>query len=202
MAQSRVHRTHRIGEICVRQAGSRVRVAGFVHRKRSLGSVVFVELRDASGVIQCVVEANCPVFQSISALKLESVVSFDGDVALRESEHVNPELPTGAVELRVTAVDVHSVPESLPFPVASTSELPEELRLTYRHLDLRRARVHDNVLLRSRIIARLRQLCWERGFVELQTPILTSSSPEGARDFLVPSRLHRGRFYALPQAPQ
>jgi len=196
------YRSHHAGELGEGDAGHSVRVAGFVHNKRELGSLVFLELRDATGTLQCVVERTDAAFEHVRALTLESVVSITGNVVLRAEHARNVRLKTGRIELAVAAVELLSAAGELPFAVHDASDAPEELRLRYRFLDLRRERVHANVRLRSQVVAWLRQTLSERGFLEIQTPILTASSPEGARDFLVPSRLQPGKFYALPQAPQ
>jgi aspartyl-tRNA synthetase len=173
-----------------------------VHRKRDHGQLLFVDLRDHYGVTQCVVDVTSPIFGEVEALKLETVVAVAGEVKRRTPDTVNAELPTGAVEIAVRGVEVLGTAEQLPFPVNADTDTPEDLRLRYRFLDLRHERIHRNVVLRSRVIASIRRRMTEQGFTELQTPILTSSSPEGARDYLVPSRLYPGSFYALPQAPQ
>jgi aspartyl-tRNA synthetase len=184
-------------------AGAEVRLAGWVHRKRDHGHLLFIDLRDHAGITQCVLEAGSPAFATAEGLRLESVVSVAGKVVARSPATVNSALPTGEIELIASAIEVLSVAEPLPFQVNGTQEqIPEEQRLRYRFLDLRRERLHRNVVLRSRVTNSLRRRMTEQGFIEFHTPILTSSSPEGARDFLVPSRLHPGKFYALPQAPQ
>jgi aspartyl-tRNA synthetase len=196
------YRTHTCGELRIGDVGRAVRLSGWVHRKRDHGQLVFVDLRDNYGLTQCVVNAASPSFDAASALRLESVVTMTGTVAARGAEAVNPRLATGEVELAVDDVVVQSAAEPLPLQVNADSEFPEDTRLRYRFLDLRREALHRNILLRSRVIASIRRRMIEAGFVEFQTPILTSSSPEGARDYLVPSRVHPGQFYALPQAPQ
>ncbi|MET0389971.1 MAG: aspartate--tRNA ligase, partial [Polyangiales bacterium] len=196
------YRTHHAAELDPALAGATVRVAGFVHAKRELGQITFLEVRDASGVVQCVIERGHPAFPTLRTLSLESSVSVAGQLALRAESARNPKLASGAVELLVTSVDVLSVAAELPFAVRDELDAPEELRLRHRFLDLRRARVRRNVELRSRVAAWLRAQLGALGFIEIHTPILTASSPEGARDFLVPSRLSPGKFYALPQAPQ
>jgi len=196
------YRSHRVGDVSNAAAGARVRLAGWVHRKRSLGSVIFLELRDGTGVVQCVLEQGAAAFEVAEQLPLESVVSVAGALALRAERARNPRLATGEIEIHLDAIEVLSRAAQLPFPIHEDSPVPEELRLRHRYLDLRRARTRQNVLLRARVIARLRELMAAGGFVEFQTPILTASSPEGARDFLVPSRVHPGKCYALPQAPQ
>ena len=194
------YRTHTCGELRASDINKEVKIAGWIHRKRNLGNLCFIDLRDHFGITQCVVDSSSDLFAEIEGLRPESVVGFSGVVIARES--VNKNMPTGDIEIKVNALEIHSRAEVLPFQVAIEDEAPEELRLRYRFLDLRKERIHNNMLIRSKVIERSRQLMREQGFVEYQTPILTSSSPEGARDFLVPSRLNAGKFYALPQAPQ
>jgi aspartyl-tRNA synthetase len=197
------YRSHRVAELKPEHVGRYVTLAGWIERKRSLGSVVFVELRDAGALVQCVVEAaSADAFQALSAARVESVVSVSGVLTERPDGTHNERQERGAFELRTERAEVLSEADVLPFAITSDTEPPEELRLRYRYLDLRRVRLRRNLLLRARLVTRLRQLLGERDFIEITTPILTSSSPEGARDFLVPSRLHPGKFYALPQAPQ
>ena len=178
------------------------RLAGWVHRKRDHGNLVFVDLRDHYGVTQCVIDAASPVFAQVDTLRPETVITVSGEVVPRAPDAINPRLATGAVELAVRELTVLSAAEPLPLQVASDAEFPEETRLRHRFLDLRREKLHANIVLRSRVIASIRRRMIDGGFTEFQTPILTSSSPEGARDYLVPSRVHPGMFYALPQAPQ
>ncbi|MGD9615821.1 MAG: aspartate--tRNA ligase [Alphaproteobacteria bacterium] len=196
------YRTHTCGALRLGDAGVTARLAGWVHRKRDHGQLLFVDLRDHYGITQCVIDVSSPLFAQVDGLRLESVVSFTGRVVKRSPDTVNPNLPTGEVELVIDAYELLSAAEPLPFPVNSDAEYPEEMRLAHRFLDLRRERVHANIMLRSLVIASIRRRMIEQGFNEFQTPILTASSPEGARDYLVPSRLHPGTFYALPQAPQ
>src|SRR3954464_13901290 len=196
------YRTHTCGELRLGDAGVTARLAGWVHRKRDHGQLLFVDLRDHYGVTQCVIDISSPLFAQVDGLRLESVVSFTGKIVERSPDTVNPNLATGEVELVIDAYELLSSAEPLPFPVNSDAEYPEEMRLAYRFLDLRRERVHANIMLRSDVIASIRRRMIAQGFSEFQTPILTASSPEGARDYLVPSRLHPGTFYALPQAPQ
>jgi aspartyl-tRNA synthetase len=196
------YRTHTCGELRSTHVGHSARLSGWVHRKRDHGNLLFVDLRDHYGITQCVVNAASPSFEAASALRPESVVTMSGTVVARGADAVNPKLPTGEVELAVDDVTVESVAEPLPLQVAGETEFPEETRLRYRFLDLRREKLHRNIALRSRVIASIRRRMIAAGFTEFQTPILTSSSPEGARDYLVPSRVHPGKFYALPQAPQ
>jgi aspartyl-tRNA synthetase len=196
------YRTHTCGALRIADVGTPARLSGWVHRKRDHGQLLFIDLRDHHGVTQCVVNAASPSFAAASALRLESVVTMSGTVVARGADAVNPKLPTGEVELAVDDLTVESSADTLPLQVASDAEFPEETRLRYRFLDLRRERLHRNIVLRSQVIASIRRRMIAAGFTEFQTPILTSSSPEGARDYLVPSRIHPGKFYALPQAPQ
>jgi aspartyl-tRNA synthetase len=196
------YRTHTCGELRAPHVGETVRLAGWVHRKRDHGNLVFVDLRDHFGLTQCVIDAASPVFAEVDALRPETVISVEGAVVPRAADAVNPRLATGEIELAVRSLAVLSVAEPLPLQVATEAEFPEDVRLRHRYLDLRREKLHNNIVLRSRVIASIRRRMIEAGFTEFQTPILTSSSPEGARDYLVPSRVHPGMFYALPQAPQ
>src|SRR5688572_3820826 len=196
------YRTHKNDELRPEHVGLNVRVSGWVHRKRDHGNLLFIDLRDHYGVTQAVFTPDSDAFKSAEMVKLESVISVSGRVIARTEENINPALPTGRVEVVATRLEVLSAAEVLPFQVAGTQEIPEEQRLRYRFLDLRREKIHANVVLRSKVISSIRRRMVEQGFLEYQTPILTSSSPEGARDYLVPSRIHPGRFYALPQAPQ
>jgi aspartyl-tRNA synthetase len=196
------YRTHTCGELRVEHAGAAARLSGWVHRTRDHGNLLFVDLRDHYGLTQCVVDISSPVFAQLEEVGNESVITVTGTVTRRTEDTVNPNIPTGEVELRVETVEVQAVAAPLPMPVNQDAGYPEDIRLRYRFLDLRREELHRNIVLRSRVIASIRQRMIEGGFTEFQTPILTSSSPEGARDFLVPSRLHPGQFYALPQAPQ
>ncbi|MDE1967354.1 MAG: aspartate--tRNA ligase [Alphaproteobacteria bacterium] len=197
-----LYRTHNCGALRRDHEGKTARLSGWVHRKRDHGQLLFVDLRDHFGVTQCVIDVASPLFKQADALKLESVVTVTGKVVRRSPETVNPKLPTGEVELQIAELAVQSDAEPLPFPVNAEAEYPEDMRLKYRFLDLRRESVHANIVLRAHVIASIRRRMIEAGFTEFQTPILTASSPEGARDYLVPSRLHPGTFYALPQAPQ
>jgi aspartyl-tRNA synthetase len=196
------YRTHTCGELRVGDVGRTVRLSGWVHRKRDHGGLLFLDLRDNFGLTQVVLHAGSPHLAAAEALRLESVVTVTGHVVARAASAINPKLATGEIEVEVDDLVVQSVADPLPLPVNTDGELPEETRLRYRFLDLRREKVHRNVLLRSRVIASIRRRMLELGFTEFQTPILTASSPEGARDYLVPSRIHPGNFYALPQAPQ
>ncbi len=196
------YRSHTCDAIRPDHVGQTVRLAGWINRKRDHGHLLFIDLRDHYGITQCVLESSDPIFAKIEKLRLESVISVTGQVVARTPETLNPDLATGAVELKVSDCAVLSAADELPLPVASEQEYPEDIRLKYRFLDLRRERLHRNMVLRSAVISSLRRRMIEQGFMEFQTPILTASSPEGARDFLVPSRLHPGKFYVLPQAPQ
>jgi len=196
------YRTHTCGALRLPDAGRPARLSGWVHRKRDHGQLLFIDLRDHYGITQCVIDVSSPLFPAVDALRLESVVTVTGRVAARSTDTINPKLDTGQVELAIAALEIQSAAEPLPFPVNTEAEYPEDMRLAYRFLDLRRERMHANIVLRSSVIASIRRRMIEQGFTEFQTPILTASSPEGARDFLVPSRLHPGEFYALPQSPQ
>ena len=194
------YRTHTCGELRREDAGKQVKLAGWIHRKRNLGNLCFVDLRDHYGITQCVVDSSSDLFEKIENTRVESVVGFVGEVAVRES--INKNMPTGEIELKAKSMVVYSAADVLPIQVFGEDDAPEELRLKYRFLDLRKERIHNNIILRSKVIAEMRRLMTEQGFTEYQTPILTASSPEGARDFVVPSRINPGKFYALPQAPQ
>jgi aspartyl-tRNA synthetase len=196
------YRTHTCGALRAADTGKTVRLSGWIHRKRDHGGLMFVDLRDHYGLTQLVLDPETPGFELVERLRAESVIRIDGEVVARSPETVNSTLPTGEIEVRVTGVDVLGAAEELPVPVFGEPDYPEELRLKYRFLDLRRDTLHKNIVLRSNVISSIRRRMTDRGFMEFQTPILTASSPEGARDFLVPSRLHPGKFYALPQAPQ
>jgi aspartyl-tRNA synthetase len=196
------YRTHNCGQLRSSQAGQSVKLSGWVYRKRDHGNLLFVDLRDHYGVTQVVVDRDSSAFALIEGLKLESVVAVDGKVLCRGSDKINPELPTGEIEVKASQVELLSEASELPFPIFGNAEYPEDIRLRNRFLDLRREKLHQNIVLRSQVIASLRRRMIDEGFTEFQTPILTASSPEGARDFLVPSRVHHGKFYALPQAPQ
>ncbi len=196
------YRTHNCGQLRLSDSGTTVRLSGWVHRKRDHGQLLFVDLRDHHGLTQCVIDSSSPLFKSADALRVESVVTVTGTVKARSPETVNAKLATGEIELVISELTLQSEAETLPFPVNTEADYPEDMRLKYRFLDLRREAVHANIMLRSRVIASIRRRMIDQGFTEFQTPILTASSPEGARDYLVPSRLHPGEFYALPQAPQ
>ena len=196
------YRTNTCGELRKGNVGQSVRLSGWVHRVRDHGGLLFIDLRDHYGITQCVVDPNSPAFAEAERLKPEWVVRIDGDVVARSPETINPNLLTGEVEVKAKAIEMLSEANELPLPVFGEPDYPEEMRLNYRFLDLRRESLHRNIMTRQAIIWSLRNRMREAGFFEFQTPILTASSPEGARDYLVPSRVHPGKFYALPQAPQ
>lgn len=196
------YRTHTCGELRSTHSGLVARLSGWVFRKRDHGSLLFIDLRDRYGVTQVVIQPDCLFFELSRRIKLESVITVTGTVRRRSEDTINAKIPTGEVELLATEFEVLSYAENLPFQIDTNDDLPEELRLKYRFLDLRREKMQSNILLRSNVIWDIRQRMIAHGFIEFQTPILTSSSPEGARDFLVPSRIHHGKFYALPQSPQ
>ncbi len=196
------YRTHTCAALTASNVGDIVRLSGWVHRKRDHGGVLFVDLRDHYGITQIVADSDSPALSTLESLRVESVVTIDGLVKARSEATVNPNLATGAIEIFAQGANVQSHAQELPMPVAGDQEYPEDIRLRYRFLDLRRERLHQNIMLRSKVISSIRQRMIGQGFTEFQTPILTASSPEGARDYLVPSRVHPGKFYALPQAPQ
>ena len=196
------YRTHNCAALRSQDVGSTVKLSGWIHSKRDHGGLLFIDLRDHFGITQIVIPANSPLMNTAERLRVESVICITGKVVAREGETVNPKLPTGQIEIQAENLEIISEADVLPFQVTGNENYPEDLRLKYRYIDLRRERVHRNLMLRSNIIASLRHRMIEQGFTEFQTPILTASSPEGARDFLVPARLHPGKFYALPQAPQ
>ena len=197
------YRTHNCNQLRLEDAGSKVSLAGWINRKRDHGNVLFVDLRDHYGVTQCVIEkTNTKLLNLVDSLRVETVIKIDGTVIKREPDTINKSLNTGTIEIAVDNVEVLSEAKELPMPVFGENDYPEEIRLKYRFLDIRREELHKNIVLRSSIISHIRKLMSDAGFLEMQTPILTASSPEGARDYLVPSRIHPGKFYALPQAPQ
>ena len=196
------YRTHTCAALRAADAGQPARLSGWVHAKRDHGGLLFIDLRDHYGITQCVFAAGSLAFEAIDSVRAESVITVTGTVVTREAGTVNPKLPTGEIELKVADLTVQSHAEVLPMQVAGDEKFPEDIRLRYRFIDLRREKVHRNMILRSNVITSIRRRMIESGFLEYQTPILTASSPEGARDFLVPARNHPGKFYALPQAPQ
>ena len=196
------YRTHSCGALRASDVGATVRLSGWVHRKRDHGNLLFIDLRDHFGLTQCVVDTESPHFKALEGIRVESVITVTGKAIARSAETVNPKLPTGEIEVGVEDAIIQSRADLLPLQVSSDADSAEDIRLRYRFLDLRREKIHKNILLRSSVISSLRRRMLDQGFTEFQTPILTASSPEGARDFLVPSRLHPGTFYALPQAPQ
>ena len=197
------YRTHNCNELKESDENKDVILAGWINRKRDHGNVLFIDLRDHYGVTQCVIEkTNTKLLKEFESLRAESVIKIHGKVIKRDKETINESLVTGKIEISVDALEVLSAANELPMPVFGENDYPEEIRLKYRFLDIRREELHNNIVLRSSIISYIRELMSEAGFLEMQTPILTASSPEGARDYLVPSRIHPGKFYALPQAPQ
>jgi len=196
------YRTHTCSELTKKEAGKTVKLSGWIHRKRDHGNLLFFDLRDHYGLTQCVTENSGNFFKEIEKIKPESVVCVSGKVVKRSTDTINKDLFTGEIEIIVSSFEVLSAAKDLPMPVFGEQDYPEETRLKYRFIDLRRQEMHDNIILRSKVISFIRNKMIKEGFLEFQTPILTASSPEGARDFLVPSRLHHGKFYALPQAPQ
>jgi len=196
------YRTHTCGELRSAHTGQEVRLSGWLRNRRDHGGVYFIDLADHYGVTQLVAEPDSPVYELISSFTKETVIRIDGQVVARDANAVNPAMATGEIEVRITDAELLGATEPLPFSVFPELPVPEDMRLTYRFLDLRKSKMHANILLRSKIIASIRRRMVELGFTEYQTPTLTASSPEGARDFLVPARRHPGKFYALPQAPQ
>ncbi len=196
------YRSHTCGELRREHVGRQVKLSGWIHRKRDHGGVIFIDLRDQYGLTQLVVNPDRPFFAEVEAARLESVITVVGNIVARTPETVNPNMVTGEIEVVVDAYNLESSCDLLPFPINQDLDYPEETRLAYRFLDLRHERLRRNIMLRSKTIALVRNHMIDRGFTEFHTPILTSSSPEGARDYLVPSRLYPGQFYALPQAPQ
>jgi len=196
------YRTHTCSEVTKKHSGKTVKLSGWVHRKRDHGNLLFFDLRDHFGITQCVIENTDNLFKLVEKIKPESVVCVSGDVVERSKDTINKELFTGEIEIKISSFEVLSEAQELPMPVFGEQDYPEEIRLKYRFIDLRRNEMHDNIVLRSNVISFIRNKMIANGFLEFQTPILTASSPEGARDFLVPSRIHPGKFYALPQAPQ
>ena len=196
------YRTHNCAELTINNIGKQTILSGWIHKKRDHGNLLFIDLRDHYGMTQCVIDNKNEYFSALEKIKLETVIRIEGEVVARTPETINKELATGSIEVLVKNFNVLGSTKELPLPVFSDQEYSEEIRLKYRYLDLRRKKIHQNIILRSNVISFIRKKMESLGFLEYQTPILTSSSPEGARDFLVPSRLNPGKFYALPQAPQ
>ena len=196
------YRTHNCNELTKDNSGQKIALSGWINKKRDHGNLLFIDLRDNYGITQCIIDKSNENFKSLEKIQLESVIKINGMVVERSLETVNSELKTGEIEVNINSFEVLGACKELPMPVFSDQEYAEEIRLKYRFLDLRRKKIHDNIILRSKVISFIRNEMFKLGFLEFQTPILTSSSPEGARDFLVPSRLNPGKFYALPQAPQ
>lgn len=196
------YRTHNCAELTINNIGKQIILSGWIHKKRDHGNLLFIDLRDHYGMTQCVIDNKNEYFSALEKIKLETVIRIEGEVIARTPETINKELATGSIEVSIKNFYVLGSTKELPLPVFSDQEYSEEIRLKYRYLDLRRKKLHQNIILRSNVISFIRKKMESLGFLEYQTPILTSSSPEGARDFLVPSRLNPGKFYALPQAPQ
>ena len=196
------YRTHNCGQLRLVDKNKQVRFSGWVHRKRDHGNLLFIDLRDNYGLTQCVIDKSNKFFNDLEKTQLENVIKVEGVVVERSKDTINQEIKTGEIEIKILSFEVLGYCKELPMPVFTDQEYAEEIRLKYRFLDLRRQKMHDNIILRSKVISFIRKKMTELGFNEFQTPILTASSPEGARDFLVPSRLNPGKFYALPQAPQ
>ncbi|WP_127104543.1 aspartate--tRNA ligase [Pararhodobacter zhoushanensis] len=196
------YRNHTCADLNTAHVGDTVRLAGWVHRVRDHGGVLFIDLRDHYGITQLIADSDSPAFAALEKVRSEWVISIDGTVKARDASLVNAKIPTGGIEVYVREMRILGEAGDLPLPVFGEPDYPEETRLTYRFLDLRREGLHNNIMLRSNVVRSIRNRMWDIGFNEFQTPIITASSPEGARDFLVPSRLHPGKFYALPQAPQ
>ena len=196
------YRTHNCNELSISNNGEEIILSGWINKKRDHGNLLFIDLRDNYGITQCIIDKSNESFKSLEKIQLESVIKVNGKVIKRSNETINSDLKTGEIEVNINSFEVLGSCKELPMPVFSDQEYAEEIRLKYRFLDLRRKKIHDNIILRSKVISFIRNEMFKLGFLEFQTPILTSSSPEGARDFLVPSRLNPGKFYALPQAPQ
>lgn len=197
-----LYRTHTCGDLRVKNNKEIVRISGWIHRKRNHGNILFIDLRDYYGITQCIIQHDNALFELIASANLESVVTITGSVLIRSKNTINSKMPTGEIEVLIDDIIIESPSNPIPIQINSNVENSQELRLKYRFLDLRRQKMKENITLRSKVISSIRNKMIKKGFIEIQTPILTSSSPEGARDFIVPSRLHPGKFYALPQAPQ
>jgi aspartyl-tRNA synthetase len=196
------YRSHTCADLNLAHVGDTIRLAGWVHRVRDHGGVLFIDLRDHYGITQILADSDSPAFKALEKVRAEWVISIDGTVKARDASLINSKIPTGEIEVYIREMRVLGESAELPLPVFGEPDYPEETRLTYRFLDLRRETLHNSMMLRSNVVRSIRNRMWDIGFNEFQTPIITASSPEGARDFLVPSRLHPGKFYALPQAPQ
>ena len=196
------YRSHTCADLNINNVGETIRLSGWVHRVRDHGGLLFIDLRDHYGMTQVLCDPDSPVFKEVEKLRSEWCIRIDGTVKARDAELVNPKIPTGEIEVFIRDLEVLGAANELPLMVFGEQEYPEETRLKYRYLDLRREKLQKNMKMRSDVVASMRRRMWDQGFREFQTPIITASSPEGARDFLVPSRLHPGKFYALPQAPQ
>ena len=196
------YRTHNCSELRKEDVGNKVTLSGWINKKRDHGNLLFIDLRDNYGITQCIIDKENPNFSFLEKIQLETVIKIEGEVVNRSKETINKEIDTGEIEIGIQKIEVLGTCKELPLPVFTDQEYSEEIRLKYRFLDLRRKKIHENIILRSKVISFIRDEMSKLGFLEFQTPILTSSSPEGARDFLVPSRLNPGKFYALPQAPQ
>ena len=196
------YRSHTCGELTEKNNGSNVILSGWINKKRDHGNLLFLDLRDNYGVTQCIIEKENKFFNDLEKIQLETVIKINGIVSKRTNDTINKEINTGEIEIKIQSFEILGTCKELPMPVFTDQEYAEDIRLKYRFLDLRRKKVHDNIILRSKVISFIREEMIKLGFLEFQTPILTSSSPEGARDFLVPSRINQGKFYALPQAPQ
>ena len=197
-----IYRSHNCDELRKKDIGKKVLLSGWINKKRDHGNLLFIDLRDNYGITQCIIDKENSNFLTLEKMQLETVIKVDGEVVSRSNETINKEINTGEVEVIIKSFSVLGACKELPMPIFSDQEYSEEIRLKYRFLDLRRKKIHENIILRSKVISFIRNEMSKLGFLEYQTPILTSSSPEGARDFLVPSRLNPGKFYALPQAPQ
>ena len=196
------YRTHNCNDLRKKDVGNKVLLSGWINKKRDHGNLLFIDLRDNYGITQCIIDKENSFFSSLEKIQLETVIKIEGNVVDRSRETVNGEIDTGEIEVAINNFKILGTCKELPMPVFSDQDYAEEIRLKYRFLDLRRKKIHENIILRSKVISFIRNEMNKLGFLEFQTPILTSSSPEGARDFLVPSRLNPGKFYALPQAPQ
>ena len=196
------YRSHKCNELRKINVGNKISLAGWINKKRDHGNLLFIDLRDNYGITQCIIDKENSQFKELEKIQLETVIKVNGSVIDRSSDTINKDIDTGEIEVSIKDYEILGSCKELPMPIFSDQEYSEEIRLKYRFLDLRRKKIHENIILRSKVISFIRDEMNKLGFLEFQTPILTSSSPEGARDFLVPSRLNPGKFYALPQAPQ